>query len=116
MLDSIYNMQYNYRSRYLGTIDNENARSFSKYDTYHFKEPLLTLKPNEIYLGKSRICAMAKMSGVNDHVEFDGVTILENVDNEYYFRETIQTILDAKLLSSLQTIKISYSYLIWVRI
>ena len=84
----------NYCSRYLVTIDIsgakcsqsdniENEMSFYKKETYKFKEPIFTIKPREMFIGKSPICIMSEMSGAFDNTEFDGKTLL------LVFRESI---------------------------
>ena len=81
----IHIMQYNYRIRYVVTMDNaaancsqsdnnEKERKFFEHETCKFNEPSLTLKLNEIFLGKSRNCRMtAKSRAYNP--DFDGITL-----------------------------------------
>ena len=80
----IFIMQYNYRNRYLVTIDGDVY--VYKYDKCNFDQPFLSLKPKHIFNGKSKICAMTEFSGANDSSDFDGNTILlECGDNEYLY-------------------------------
>ena len=68
----INNMQDNYRSLYLATIDVENEMKVSKYETCKFQKPIPTLKPDKIIFGKSLICRRTEMSGARDKPAFDG--------------------------------------------
>ena len=87
----MYKMQHNYRSCYLLTSNDENARAVNsrgslerikiyKDDRCKFEEAFLVLRPCKIVIGESRNCGMTEMSGPCDSSDFDGITILLGSD------------------------------------
>ena len=74
MMD-IYMMQYNYRSRYLVVINDNTYISVYKNEKYKFDQQILSFPAKNIFIGKSKICAMTEFSGALDNSNFDGNTI-----------------------------------------
>ena len=80
----IFIMHYNYRNSYLIVIDGDVY--VYKYGKYKFDPPFLSLKTNNILIGKSEVCEMTEFSGAEDEEGFDGNTLLlECEDNEYVY-------------------------------
>ena len=73
-------MQYNYRSRYLVTIRNEQTLdhvvNIYKYEKCKFQAHFCGLKPRKIFVGKNRICRNTKKSRACDDSDFNGNTFL----------------------------------------
>ena len=81
---NIFIIQYIFRHNYLVVIDN-NIVNVYKYK-YKFDEPDISFQPKRIFIGKSKVCRMTEFSGANDDPNFDGNTILlELEDNEYVY-------------------------------
>ena len=78
MMD-IYIIQYNYRSRYLVVINENNYVSVYKYEKYKFDQPFLSFPAKNVLTGKTKICEMTEFSGALDNSNFDGNTILLDV-------------------------------------
>ena len=77
-------MQYNYRSKYLVIIDGDVY--VYKYEKCKFDQPFLSFKPKHIFIGKSKVCELTQFSEANDSFDFDGNTLLIEVeDNEYVY-------------------------------
>jgi len=66
---------------------NENTHvSVYKYERCKFGQPFLTFQAKNIFIGKSKICAMTEFSGALDNSDFDGNTILlEFEDSKYVY-------------------------------
>ena len=73
-------MQYNYRSRYLVTIENEQSIvNVHKHKKCKLEEVFLVLKPSKnlsMFVGQNYLCRMTEVSGVCDSSDFVGNTIL----------------------------------------
>ena len=79
-------IQYNYRSRYLDVINENTHVSVYKYEKCKFDEPFLSFQPQNIFIVKSKDCALTQMSNALDNSDFDGNTILlEFNDNKYVY-------------------------------
>ena len=83
MMD-IYIMQYNYQSRCLVVINENTLVSVYKYGKHKFNQLVLCFQAKHIFIGKSKICEMTEFSGVNDSSDFDGVTVLLEVEDKKY--------------------------------
>ena len=80
----IFMMQYNYRSKYLVITDGDVY--VYKYEKCKFDQPFLSFKPKNIFIGKPKVCEMTEFSEANDSSDFDGNTLLIEVeDNEYVY-------------------------------
>ena len=80
----IFMMQYNYRSKYLVITDGDVY--VYKYEKCKFDQPFLSFKPKNIFIGKSKVCEMTQFSEANDSSDFDGNTLLIEIDdNEYVY-------------------------------
>ena len=78
----IFMIQYNYRPKYLVIIDGDVY--VYKYEKCKFDEPFLSFKPKHIFIGKSKV--ITEFSGADDNPDFDGNTLLlELEDNEYIY-------------------------------
>ena len=77
-------MQYNYQSKYLVIINGDVY--LYKYEKCKFDEPFLSFKPKHIFIGKSKVCELTQFSEAIDSFDFDGNTLLIEVeDNEYVY-------------------------------
>ena len=84
MFCDIFMMQYNYRSKYL-VIINDDVYVY-KYEKSKFDQPFLSFKPKQIFIGKSKVCEITQFAGAIDNSDFDGNTLLLEVnDNEYVY-------------------------------
>ena len=80
----IFMMQYNYRSKYLVITDGDVY--VYKNEKCKFDQPFLSFKPKNIFIGKSKVCEMTQFSEANDSSDFDGNTLLIEIDdNEYVY-------------------------------
>ena len=80
----IFMMQYNYRSKYLVIINGDVY--VYKYEKCKFDQPFLSFKPKHCFIGKSKVCEMTQFSEANDSSDFDGNTLLIEVeDNKYVY-------------------------------
>ena len=75
-------IQYNYRSKYLVVIDGDVY--VYKNEKCKFDQPILSFKPNHIFIGKSKDCPKTQISGANDSSGFDGNTFLLECENDEY--------------------------------
>ena len=79
-------IQHNWQSKYLVVINENIHVSVYKYEKCKFDEPFLSFQAKNIFIGKSKICAMTEFSGALDNPNFDGNTILlECEDNKYIY-------------------------------
>ena len=79
---NIFMMQYKYRSKYLVIRDGDVY--VYKYEKYKFDQPFVSFKPTHIFIGKSNVCELTQFSEAKDSFDFDGNTLLIEVeDNEY---------------------------------
>ena len=77
-------IQHNYQSKYLVIIDGDVY--VYKYEKCKFDQPFLSNKPKHIFVRKSKVCEMTQFSGANDSSDFDGNTLLIQVeDNEFIY-------------------------------
>ena len=77
-------IQYNYQCKYLVIIDGDVY--VYKYEKCKFDQPFLSFKPKHIFFGRSKVCEMTQFSESNDSSDFDGNTLLIEVeDNEYVY-------------------------------
>ena len=87
MLD-ISLMQYNYRFRYLVTIDNEESIvNFYKHEKCIFEEAFLKTKPSKllsVFIGKNCVCPTTEVRSDCDISDFDGNTMLLGSDHKIY--------------------------------
>ena len=75
-MTDIFMIQHNYQSKYL-VVMNENTHVFVyKYEKCKFDQPFLSFQAKNIFIGKSKICAMIDFSGPLNDSNFDGNTIL----------------------------------------
>ena len=65
------------------TITDDDVKLY-KYETYMFKEPLVTLKPLKIYWKRSS-CELIEELAARDGVNFDGNTILVSTGRPTFF-------------------------------
>ena len=80
----IFMIQYNYESKYLVIIDGDVY--VCKYEKCKFDQPFLSFKPKRIFIGKSKVCELTQFSGANDSSDFDGNSLLLEVeDTEYVY-------------------------------
>ena len=80
----IFMIQHNYRSKYLVKIDGDVQ--VYKYEKCKLDQPFLSFQPKQIFIGKSRVCALTEFSGANISPDFDGKTrLLEFEKNEYVY-------------------------------
>ena len=75
-------IQHNYQSKYLVIIDGDVY--VYKYENCKFDQPFLSFKPKHIFIGKSKVCAMTQFSGAVDSPDFDGNTLLIQVEDDEY--------------------------------
>ena len=76
-------MQYKYRYRYLVVIDGDMY--VYKYEKCKFNQPFISFQPKDIFMGKSKVCAMTEFSGAADNSsDFDGNTLLLQCENNEY--------------------------------
>ena len=75
-------MQYIYRSRYLVVINENNYLSVYKFEKQKFDQPFLSFQAKHIVIGKSRVCQMTEVSGAMDNSNFNGKTILLEVEDK----------------------------------
>ena len=80
----IYMMQYNFRSRYLVVINENTYVSVYNYEKSKFDQPFLSFQAKNIFIGKSRVCQLTEISGAMDNSNFDGNTILLEVEDKKY--------------------------------
>ena len=87
-------MQYNFGPKYLVVINENTYVSVYKYEKYKFDQPFLSFQAKNIFIGKSRICAMTEFSGAEDKSSgFDGNTLLlEFENNEYVYISGLEII------------------------
>ena len=112
-------MQHKNRSRYLATIDNEQSIfNICKYGKCKFEEAFLVLKPGKMlpfrgqltsfmFIGKSRIYRMTKMSGPCFSSDSDCNAFLVVISNECCFGEAIRTRFEHVFISEFEIIKFS---------
>ena len=55
-------MQYNYRSRYLVVMNENTYVSVYKYEKDKLDQLFLYFQPQNIFIGKSKICSMTEFS------------------------------------------------------
>ena len=80
----IFMMQYNYRSKYLVILDGDAY--VYKNEKCNFDQPFLSFKPKHIFIGKSKVCELTQFFEAKDSFDFDGNTLLIEVeDNEYVY-------------------------------
>ena len=85
MFCDIYIMHHNYRSKYLVVIIDTTAYVYEN-KICKFDPPLFTFQAKNVFIGKSKVCEMTQFSGANDRADFDGNTLLIQVDdNEYVY-------------------------------
>ena len=75
-------IQYNYQSKYLVIID--GGVYVYKYQKCKFDQPFLSFKPKRIFIGKSKVCELTQISGAKDSSDFDGKTLLIEVEDIEY--------------------------------
>ena len=79
----IFMIQYNYRSKYLVVIIDTTV-SVYKNNICKIDPPLFTFQAKNIFIGKSKVCSMAELSGARDKNVFDGKTLLLECENNEY--------------------------------
>ena len=83
MICDIFIMHYNYRNKYLVVII-DNTVYIYEYKICKFNPPLFTFQAKNIFIGKSKVCAMTEFSGANNDSRFDGNTLLIECENNEY--------------------------------
>ena len=80
----IFMIQDNYQSKYLVIIDG-NVYVY-KYEKCKFDQPFLSFHPKQLFIGKSKICPTNEFSGADSSHDYDGNTLLLEIeDNEYVY-------------------------------
>ena len=96
----MFNIQYNFRARYLVTIKDENQLKVYGHHICNFKEAFLVIKASKRFIGKSRTCDMTQMMD-GDISDYVGHTILVGGDDiDLYMFQGL------KLSNSVQKIKL----------
>ena len=75
-------IQHNYQSKYLVIID--SVVKVYKYEKCKFDQPFLSYQPKHIFIGKSKNCLISEFSQSEDIVNFDGITLLLECENNEY--------------------------------
>ena len=81
----IYIMHHNHENKYLVVILDSIVYVY-KNKICKFDSPLFSFQAKNIFIGKSKVCAMTEFSGANNDFKFDGNTLLlECGYNEYIY-------------------------------
>ena len=83
MICDIFIMHYNYRNNYLVVIIDSIVYVY-KFKTCKIEPPLFTFEAKNVFIGKSKVCAMTEFSGANDDSGVDGNTLLIECENNEY--------------------------------
>ena len=85
-------MHYNYENKYLSVIIDSIVYVYENRSC-KFDEPLISFQAKNVFIGKSKVCAMTEFSGARDKNDYDGNTLLlECEDNEYIYISGLEII------------------------
>ena len=80
---NFFMIQYNYRSKYLVVVIDTTVYVYEN-KICKFDPPLFTFQAKNVFIGKSKVCAMTEFSGAVDSSRFDGNTLLIECENNEY--------------------------------
>ena len=78
---NLFVIVHNYRPRYLVVVGDSDVNIY-QHETFMFKEPLISLRTEKIFVGKFRLCRMIEESWAIDDSGHDRNTLLLNTTNQ----------------------------------
>ena len=75
-------MQFNYQSKYLVVVNENTYVSVYIYEKCKFDQTFLCFQAKKFFIAKSKLCSMTEVSGAMDKSNFNGNTVLLEVEDE----------------------------------